>query len=174
MSDKDDENQDDDALWQDAVKGTKPLSGREKHTGRRLPKKPPKPRRNAPGFPVPNHMPQTAGGDITAAPHGVDRRTDEKLRRGRMPIDRRIDLHGMTRDEAYAALRNVVTDSYETGARCLLVITGKGRAGGGILKSCVPEWLRDESMGGIVLRVYPAQPPHGGSGAFYVLVKRKR
>lgn len=164
---------DDDALWQEAVKGAKPLSGRKKHTGQPLPKKPLKLRRNSPDFSAPDYR-SPPDGDIAAASHGVDRRTDEKLRRGRMPIDRRIDLHGMTRDEAYAALGSIVTDSYETGARCLLVITGKGRAGSGVLKACVPEWLRDESMGSIVLRVYPAQPQHGGSGAFYVLVKRKR
>lgn len=171
MNDKDD----DDALWRDAVQGAKPLPGKRKHAKKLPQRKPPLPQGGSADLPGRRRdaAPETVR-DAPATPHGVDRRTDERLRRGGMPIDQRIDLHGMTRDEAYAALRGIVTDSYEAGVRCLLVITGKGRAGGGILKSCVPEWLRDESMGGIVLRVYPAQPQHGGSGAFYVLVKRKR
>ncbi|MBI4031664.1 MAG: Smr/MutS family protein [Proteobacteria bacterium] len=173
MIDKNDGNQEDNALWRDAVRGAKPLPGKEKHADRRPRGKPLKPRGASADLPE-RRSAEPAARDVSAAPHGVDRRTDEKLRRGMMPIDRRLDLHGMTRDEAYAALRSAVTDSYETGARCMLVITGKGRDGGGILKSCLPEWLCDGSMGGIVLRVYPAQALHGGSGAFYVLVKRKR
>src|SRR4051794_7834920 len=62
---------------------------------------------------------------------GIDRRTAEKLRKGAMAIDQRIDLHGMTEAAAHAALDRFVRLAWQRGSRVLLVITGKGSTEGG-------------------------------------------
>jgi DNA-nicking Smr family endonuclease len=116
-----------------------------------------------------------------AAP-GLDRRSAERLKRGQYPIDARLDLHGMTQDEAHGALGAFLARAEAHGLRCLLVITGKGfrRAGddgpenGGVLRRAVPRWLNEAPNRARVLAFTPAQPQHGGGGALYVLVRRRR
>ncbi len=107
---------------------------------------------------------------------GVDKRTDEKVRKGRMGIDGRIDLHGMTQSEAHHALSGFIRRSHIMGRRMVLVITGKGQMprGEGVLRLSVPRWLREADVGPLVLSVHQAQPQHGGGGAYYVLLKRRR
>lgn len=107
---------------------------------------------------------------------GVDKRTDEKVRRGRMGIDGRIDLHGLTQSEAHHALTGFIRRSHAMGRRVVLVITGKGQMprGEGVLRSSVPRWLREADVGPLVLSVHQAQPHHGGTGAYYVLLRRRR
>ena len=111
----------------------------------------------------------------------LDRATAERLRRGTFAIDGRLDLHGLTQDEAHAALARVLAGSIARGRRCVLVITGKGLgdgdAGGrsrGVLRQAVPRWLNEPANRAHLLAVMPAQPKHGGAGALYVLLKRKR
>ncbi len=113
----------------------------------------------------------------TATPNpGIDRRTAERLRKGQMEIDGRLDLHGMTQDAAHAALDRAVTAAWRDGLRMLLVITGKGSAkdGGGVLRHNLPRWLAVGANAPRVLRVETARPQHGGGGAFYVLLRRQR
>lgn len=107
---------------------------------------------------------------------GVDKRTDEKVRKGRMGIDGRIDLHGMTQGEAHHALVGFIRRSHAMGRRMVLVITGKGQMprGEGVLRLSVPRWLREADIGPLILSVHQAQPQHGGGGAYYVLLKRRR
>lgn len=105
---------------------------------------------------------------------GVDKRTDERMRRGSMVIDGRLDLHGMTQDAAHGALTGFISRAYEGGRRCLLIITGKGREGSGVLRGQVPRWLNDAPVREKVLGFSYAKPEHGGEGALYVLVKRRR
>lgn len=106
---------------------------------------------------------------------GLDKRSAERMKRGEMEIDGRLDLHGMTQDTAHAALIAVVTRAYDAGRRCLLVITGKGnRAGTGILRSNVPRWLNQSPCRERILGFSHARPHHGGEGALYVLIKRRR
>lgn len=106
--------------------------------------------------------------------HGVDRRTAERLRRGRLALDGRIDLHGMTQTEAHGALAAFVHRAWAEGRRCVLVITGKGQGGDGVLRRAVPRWLAEPALARMVLALQPAQPMHGGDGALYVLIKRRR
>ncbi|MBK1696870.1 Smr/MutS family protein [Rhodovibrio salinarum] len=108
--------------------------------------------------------------------HGVDRRTADRLKRGRLEIDGRIDLHGMTRAAAQDALTNFVLSAADRGQRCVLVITGKGTFSGGVgvLKQEVPKWLNMSPLRERIVAVNEAQPKHGGGGALYVLLKRKR
>jgi DNA-nicking Smr family endonuclease len=107
---------------------------------------------------------------------GVDKRTDEKLRKGKMAIDGRIDLHGMTQSEAHDALVGFIRRSHNAGRRNVLVITGKGQMprGEGVLRLSVPRWLREADIGRLILSVHQAQPQHGGGGAYYVLLRRRR
>jgi DNA-nicking Smr family endonuclease len=106
---------------------------------------------------------------------GLDRSTDKKLKRGQMEIEARLDLHGHNRDAAYELLRQFVIREAERGSRCVLVITGKGRGDApGVLRAAVPQWLREMPLRDHVLRFYTAQPQHGGGGALYVLLRRRR
>ncbi|MEI6558003.1 MAG: Smr/MutS family protein [Rhodospirillaceae bacterium] len=107
---------------------------------------------------------------------GLDRRTDERLRRGQLPIEARIDLHGLTQPAAFDALYRFVIASHAGGRRCVLVITGKGPVsqGGGVLRSMVPRWLAEPTLRRRIIALHRAQPRDGGDGALYVLLKRQR
>ena len=102
---------------------------------------------------------------------GVDRRTAERLRRGKMPIEARLDLHGHNLQQAHQAVNAFIAAHYAAGHRCLLVITGKGA---GVLQSHVPDWLKRAPLSGLVLALAEARQTDGGSGAFYVLLRRRR
>ena len=175
---------DDDALWREVTRTVTPLPGR-----RVPPVEPPPPpaadrkapttagdlRRKAMRAPLPvapASLPQLKPG---TAP-GVDRRTSERVRKGRMAIDGRIDLHGMTQAAAHTALNGFIQHSFRKGRRVVLVITGKGNIGqgGGVLRAEVPNWLNQEPVREKVLAFFPAQPKDGGAGALYVLLKRRR
>ncbi len=113
----------------------------------------------------------------TGASPGVDKRTAVRLKRGQLAIDGRIDLHGMTQATAHRALEAFVTASQGAGKRCVLVIPGKGlRPSGetGVLRNLVPRWMNAPAIRGRVLSFCTAQPRDGGTGALYVLLKRKR
>ncbi len=113
----------------------------------------------------------------TGASPGVDKRTAVRLKRGQLAIDCRIDLHGMTQATAHRALEEFLTASQAAGKRCVLVITGKGlRPTGetGVLRNLVPRWMNAPAIRGRVLSFCTAQPRDGGTGALYVLLKRKR
>lgn len=133
---------------------------------------------------APPDLPVAARGRVTVdmAPTplgprgGIDRRTEERVRRGRLPIDGRIDLHGMTQGTAHDALLYTLRKAHGDGRRLILVITGKGSLtdGGGVLRSAVPRWLHEAPFRSLVLAVHQAQPQHGGAGALYVFLKRRR
>ena len=106
----------------------------------------------------------------------LDRRTMNKLRKGRMRPESRLDLHGMTADRALAALNGFLADAQGNGKRCVLVITGKGsmKEGGGVIRRELPSWLNAPRNRGRILGFAAAVPSDGGGGAFYVLLKRRR
>lgn len=106
---------------------------------------------------------------------GLDRRSAQRLRRGQMPVEARLDLHGMTQDEAHRALDRFIVGMREAGRRAVLIITGKGtREGAGVLRQAVPRWLDEARCRPHILAVEEARPQHGGAGALYVLLRRKR
>jgi DNA-nicking Smr family endonuclease len=169
---------DDIGLWRRAMRGVAPLPGRSipldadrRHpagnTGE-APSRPGKPATSPapPGTPLPAPLPPL---DRFA---GIDRANAEKLKRGRRAIEARLDLHGLTQAEAHEALLRFIAGSHAAGRRCVLVITGRGRFSGGVLKDAVPRWLNDAAMRRHLLAIAPAQPHHGGSGALYVLLRR--
>ncbi len=115
-----------------------------------------------------------------------DARTLRRLRRGDDPIQSRLDLHGMTQDDAWLALCRFIGTAHGRGARRVLVITGKGRAVDtastwwerhdepGVLRRRVPEWLSTPPLSTMVAAFASAGPRHGGDGALYVLLRRRR
>ena len=109
------------------------------------------------------------------APHGIDRRTLQRLKRGLVSIDARLDLHGMTQDEAHRHLGFFLAHHQRQGARCILVITGIGeRTTGGTLRRMTPRWLAEPGNAARIIAHSPAQKRHGGEGALYVLLRRLR
>ena len=106
----------------------------------------------------------------------LDRRTMDKLRKGRMRPEARLDLHGMTANQAHTALNSFLADAHRAARRCVLVITGKGsmKKGGGVIRRELPEWLNTIENRARILGFAQAQPGDGGGGAFYVLLKRRR
>lgn len=102
---------------------------------------------------------------------GLDGRTQRRLSRGDVKIDRRLDLHGNTAAVARIKLQSFIEDAAYSGCRCVLVITGKGS---GVLQRLVPDWIKGEELSGLVLALAQAHKIDGGNGALYILLRRRR
>ncbi len=134
---------------------------------------PPVARPAPPGPPPAPRLPEIGPGDRA----GVDKRTAKRLKRGQLAVEARMDLHGLTQDEAHRALSAFVQGSQAAGRRCVLVITGKGlRPDGttGVLRAAVPRWLNQPDLRERIVAFTHATPRDGGDGALYLLLKRKR
>lgn len=167
------------ALWRKAMADVMPLR-RTPATGATMP---PEPVTHAevppdPSLPPPTARPVPQTRPARKGPHpGLDQRSYQKLRRGQIPVEGRLDLHGLTQVQAHATLGGYVARSRLAGRRCILVITGKGgrREGDvGVLRASVPRWLAETPLAEHVLAHAPARPQHGGDGALYVLLRRIR
>jgi DNA-nicking Smr family endonuclease len=135
------------------------------------------PKKSVAGVPPPKKPPPAKP---APALHPIDRRTKNRLGRGTVAIDARIDLHGLTQAVAHGRLRRFLSEAQEDGAKVVLVITGKGRAGAegaeerGVLRRMVPAWLSAADLRHMVVGFDEASPGHGGSGALYVRIRRRR
>ena len=108
---------------------------------------------------------------------GLDQRTLNRLKRGLLPPESRIDLHNMTQDEAHRALVGFLAAAQAAGRRSVLVITGKGYGTDGalgVLKTNVPRWINEPPNRERVLAFTYASRTHGGEGALFVLLRRPR
>jgi DNA-nicking Smr family endonuclease len=113
---------------------------------------------------------------------GIDRRTRTQIARGARSIDARLDLHGLTQGIAHLRLRRFLEEAQAQGARLALVITGKGKPldevgigeERGVLRRAVPGWLAGTEFRHLVAGFDEAGRRHGGGGALYVRIKRKR
>ena len=162
--------EDDSDIWRSVMSDVKPLMGRRKPVRVEPALKPMSPKVTpAPTAVTPLRKLQEPL-KLGQAP-GVDKRTVERLRRGQLPIEARLDLHGHTRGSAHSALCGFLAAAWDSGRRVVLVVTGKGQ---GILKDAVPRWLNENPVRGRVLLVAQAQPKDGGGGALYVLLRRRR
>lgn len=120
----------------------------------------------------------------TPAPaEGLEHRLSRRIASGRVEIQSTIDLHGMNRDEAHAALIRHIEKARRRGEKRVLVITGKGRYSSydplpqeppGVLRRLLPDWLMGEDLAPHVVAFEVARQRHGGSGAFYVQLRGKR
>ena len=103
----------------------------------------------------------------------IEPRRKQRIARERDVIGARIDLHGMDQDRARAALEAFVLRAWDDGWRAVLVITGKGTRGDGVLRRRAPEWLGGPALRGVVAGISEAHRRHGGEGALYVALKRR-
>lgn len=94
------------------------------------------------------------------------------MRRGQLELHGRLDLHGHTQASAERVLPAWLDARRREGVRCVLIITGKGRAGESILKRNFLLWLESPAAAALVSGWAPAHPRHGGAGAFYVFLRR--
>jgi DNA-nicking Smr family endonuclease len=104
----------------------------------------------------------------------LDHRTRTKIKRGRLDVDAKLDLHGMRQDEAHRALHAFLRRAQAAGAKVAIVVTGKGlsREDGGVLRRMAPMWLQAPALRDIVVSFGEAARHHGGEGALYVRIRR--
>lgn len=120
---------------------------------------------------------------VASQPVQMDRKAFGRMKKGKLYPEARIDLHGMTLSQAHPALIGFVMRSYGEGKRLVLVITGKGKSKQddgpipvrhGVLKHQVPQWLQMMPLKPVVMQVSEAHLKHGGSGAYYIYLRRPR
>ena len=114
--------------------------------------------------PAKSPLPDLAAG----AAIDVDARTVQKLKRGKIPVTARLDLHGHTQDEAYSALGHFLAAMQSATSRAVLVITGKS----GVLRRQVPHWLNAAPNRARILSFAQARIADGGEGALYILLRK--
>ena len=169
---------DDMALWQSVTRSVAPLRRR-----------PPGEAKSADEAPAPKKTDKPAPAPRPAAPKPrpakppalapLDRRTLSRVNRGALSIDARIDLHGMTQAAAHHRLVDFLRGAQTSGAKLVLVITGKGRNGNGegergILRRLVPIWLASHDLRSVVVGFDEAGRAHGGAGALLVRLRRSQ
>lgn len=163
-------------LWNLVARTTRPLKG-----------KPVPAPQQAPAAPAPQPATPPSGVKSVAQPPVVppaaparsqiqhlDRTTQQKLARGKLTLEARIDLHGLRQDEAHGLLLSFLRRAHGGGVRYVLVITGKGSssASDGVLKRAVPSWFQTAPFRGLVSGYEDASRQHGGGGALYVRLRR--
>jgi len=114
---------------------------------------------------------------IEGGVQGFDRRLMQRLKKGQFPVQDYVDLHGLTKAEAEKAVSDFLLQSHRRGMRCVLVVHGRGLNSADhipVLKERLPVWLNRGPVKKIVLAFSTARPYDGGTGAVYVLLRRRR
>lgn len=166
-------SEEDRVLWSLVARSAVPLKGRKEPEPPPQPAAPPQvPASPSAIMPAPS---PPAPKQQRVSSH-FDRPTREKLARGRLEIEGRVDLHGLTQAEAHALLFSFLASAHRRGARYVLVITGKGSSSrsDGVLRRAVPGWLASPSFRVLVSSHEEAARQHGGAGALYVRLRRER
>lgn len=160
-------------LWAVVASTVRPASGRS------VPTPPPEESVSKPTTPSPP-APAAAGNArpkprsaAPPAPGDIEPGRKRRIVRERDPIGLTLDLHGMDQDRARSALMRFLVQAQAEGERAVLVITGKGSRGDGVLRRRTPEWLSDPPLRAVVAGVSEAHRRHGGEGALYVALKRR-
>ncbi len=104
-------------------------------------------------------------------PQTLERNHDKKTRRGRVVIDAKIDLHDMTQIQARPALSRAIIRASNRNHKCVLVVTGKGIRGEGVLRRNFTAWIDAPDIRPLIATYAQAHIRHGGSGAWYVFLK---
>lgn len=161
-------------LWNEVTRTVRPLPRSASHAApARLHTvaAPSAPRVILPAHPAP--VPKTRAAPSKHPPL-ADRSPEKRVRRGKLEVGGKLDMHGMNQAEALAALGGFLAHHRADGARCVLVVTGKGRDGaGGVLKQMLPRWLSGGALRAIVSGYAQAHQKHGGGGAYYVFLKAR-
>jgi DNA-nicking Smr family endonuclease len=167
----------DHALWVHVARSAKPMPGRQLPD---LPEmvEPPEAAVIATATALP---PPPAKARTLPPLAGIEKKLTRQITRGQTGLDARIDLHGMRQAEAHGALLAFIHRAHHADARLVLVITGKGGSSAGswgdergVLRRMVPHWLADPGMRQLVIGFEPASRAHGGEGALYVRIRRRR
>ena len=177
---RDNQADDDATVWKRLTSGVKAYRSEALAPSR--PKPSPKPRRrnSPPVRPATPALAKPQSGtldpvDLRAGEHaGIDKSTRRRFAQGQMAIEARLDLHGLTAAQAERRLSGFIDSAVRQGSRCVLVITGKGVEGNGVLRRLVPQWLKSPPLAPFVLAIAAARPGDGGDGALYVLLRRRR
>ena len=113
----------------------------------------------------------------------LDGRTNARFTKGKITIDACLDLHDLTVSRAKVAFERFIAQQHKAGARVVLVVTGKGRhiakddfnrPRSGVIRESLRDWAQAVPLCDIVLKVAVAQRQHGGAGAYYVYLRRRR
>ena len=186
MGKRDTELETDAELWARVARSARPLS---KGRGAATPATPPKPRSkpaakesSAAAKPAPK---ATAKPVPAVRGETLNRQTARHLEKGRLPVEARLDLHGLRQRDAHAALRRFLKSAQGKGYRHVLVITGKGAAPDarrsfyedderGVLRQAVPHWLSQPDLAQVIVSYSEAPRRLGGEGALYVRLRRAR
>jgi DNA-nicking Smr family endonuclease len=113
---------------------------------------------------------------MEGAVKGLHHRLLKRLKRGQVPVQDYIDLHGLSKQEAEVEVKDFILRSHRTGLRCVLIVHGRGLNSPDsfpILKENMPLWLNRGPLKRIVLAFATARPYDGGTGAVYVLLRRR-
>lgn len=166
------------ALWRRVQRSVRPRPGMQP-----LPPEPPAPTAAAPAAPVvqrsapPSCQPTRQPAAGAAAP--ADRGGEKRVRRGRLDIAAKLDLHGCTQERAHRAVQSFLHRNAAEGAGVVLVVTGQGmrlspdgERRPGVLRARLPEWLAEPGLRPVVCGYASAHAQHGGEGAFYVFLRR--
>jgi DNA-nicking Smr family endonuclease len=173
------------ALWRHVVADVRPRAGRKPPVDELPAVRAPDAPAQAPAAPAapPSLEPPARRAKNLPPLAPIEKKLRRRLASGREEIDARIDLHGMTQAQAHHALTGFIHAAAARGDRVVLVITGKGGPGGeardphaerGVLRRAAPLWLREPALRPLVLSIEEAARPHGGGGAFYVRLRRRR
>lgn len=161
------------ALWRKVVESVRPLAGVTPPPSEPAPPPSPKPpsvARPAPKNPVKAKNPGTT----------LDASWDRRLSRGLVQPDRTVDLHGHNLATAYAMIDDRLEAAIAAGDRLVLLVTGKPPSDDrrpvarGAIRAAVGDWLAASRHAGEIAAVRNAHPRHGGSGALYLVLRRRR
>ena len=128
--------------------------------------------------PDPGFRLATASKASPPASDTLDGGWDRRLRKGAIQPDRTIDLHGHTLATAHGALEHALARAVADDVRVLLVVTGKPPKpdikGRGLIRANIGNWLAGSGYRDRIAAVRNAHPRHGGTGALYLIFRRKR
>jgi DNA-nicking Smr family endonuclease len=113
---------------------------------------------------------------IEGAIQGFSPKLMQRLKKGQFPIQDYVDLHGLTKKEAQVRVTDFLLNSYRMGIRCVLVVHGRGLNSANnipVLKEQLPIWLKRGAIRKIVLAFSTAKPYDGGTGALYILLRKR-
>jgi len=164
-------SEEDRAAWAEFARRVAILPGRSKPVPEGA-AQPPLAARPASAPPVPNARPHCSL-TVGENPGGIDRASWHRLERGKMPAERRLDLHGRTAQAAFHALHAFLGAAQAEGVRCVEIITGRGSGPeGGVLRRELPHWINQPSLRRLVLAA--AYPHAANQGAVRLLLRRPR
>ncbi|MEH6789791.1 Smr/MutS family protein [Parasphingorhabdus sp.] len=175
------------ALWQKVIETVEPL---EKESVKRIERLPVarRPRDLSGPITAESFGGQSAGAvplrDQKPVPtrHGLDGGWDRRLAKGMVQPDVTVDLHGYTLTSAHGRLDSALELSIAAGHRAILLITGKARndderrreGGRGAIRAAISDWLAASRHHAHIATVRRAHPRHGGAGALYIILRRRR